>query len=268
MRGHTHFRVLGSLEVVREGRLVPLNAAKQRTILANLVLNGGLTVTVESLIDRVWGGEPPREARRALHVHVARLRRALGDGGRIQTSPEGYRLDLDGGSADIVAFEDLYRRARLAVHRADPRAALAALRRAVTLWRWPVLANVPSAALHTEVVPSLVESYLQASEERFRLEIALGNHRDVVAELLTESARHPLRERIKGQLMSALHLSGRQAEALDVYRTHVRSLRADLGLDPGEELTAVHQSVLTGQLHAVTPVATRGHAHASMAAGA
>jgi DNA-binding SARP family transcriptional activator len=241
------FRVLGPLEVIREGGLVLVTAAKHRTILASLALNYGLPVTIETLVDRLWDDEPPVGARSAVQVYVSRLRQILGDDHGIQTAAEGYRIDLGPDSADIVSFDALRRRARRAMDSCHPHLALTALRQAVALWRGPVLSNVPSPVLHNQVVPALIERYLQASEQRFELELRLGNHDEITAELIDITGRHPLRERLNGLLMRALYLSGRQVEALDIYRSHVRHLRAEFGLEPGERLSALHQSILTGE---------------------
>ena len=240
MRSVLRFEVLGPLKVVRDGRVVAVPAAKQRTILASLALAVGHPVTVRTLIERVWDDEPPAGARCAIQVYVSRLRQILGHDHGIHHSGHGYLLD---GEVDIVEFETLCARAGTA---GEDRM-LSLLRQAVALWHDPLLSNVPSMTLHDQVVPALTERCLQASEQRFELELAHGNHHELIAELIAVTRRHPLRERLNSQLMRALYLAGRQAEALDAYRSHARHLRAEFGLDPGERLAALHQSILTGQ---------------------
>ncbi|MEU7863265.1 BTAD domain-containing putative transcriptional regulator [Nonomuraea sp. NPDC049141] len=236
------FEVLGPLKVVRDGRVVAVPAAKQRTILASLALAAGHPVTVRTLIERVWDDEPPAGARCAIQVYISRLRQILGHDHGIHNSGDGYLLN---GEVDLAEFETLCELARKAA--GDPARMLSPLRRAAALWRDPLLPNVPSMTLHDQVVPALTERCLQASEQRFELELAHGNHHELIAELIAVTRRHPLRERLNSQLMRALYLAGRQAEALDAYRSHARHLRAEFGLDPGERLAALHQSILTGQ---------------------
>ena len=244
--GAFYFRILGSLEVCRGERAVPLSAAKHRIILASLLVEVGQVVPLSTLVDRLWEDDPPAGARAAVQTYVARLRRILRTDGYLQTRSNGYVIDLPPASSDIQDFNDLLTTARSATGMGNRQTALVALRRASALWRGPPLFDVESAALHRDVVPHLLERCLEAAARRFELELALGNHRGVVEELRVLTIAHPLQEGLRALLMRALYRSGRQAEALDVYRETGTLLRTQLGLDPGHELRALQQAILHG----------------------
>ncbi|MGW4945324.1 BTAD domain-containing putative transcriptional regulator [Actinoplanes sp. NPDC004185] len=242
-----HVRVLGTLEIRRDGALVVVSAAKLRIILASLVLHAGRVVPVSALIDRLWDHEPPAEARAALQTYVARLRRQLGADVAIHTRSGGYVIELPPGSCDRQELDELLESARTALDRGDRAAALESLRAANALWCGPILSDVESAVLHREEVPQLQERCLEVAERRFALELALGHHRAVVEELRALVGAYPFQEGLRALLMQALYRSGRQAEALKVYRDVAALLRTELGLDPGPELRAVHQAILLGE---------------------
>ncbi|MEV6304059.1 BTAD domain-containing putative transcriptional regulator [Actinoplanes sp. NPDC051861] len=242
-----HFRVLGNLEVRRNGALVVISAPKLRTILASLLLRAGRVVPVSVLVDRLWDDEPPAEARAAVQTYVARLRRQLGAGAAIHTRSGGYVIELPAGSCDLQEFDELLERVRESPGRDDRQAALTSLRAATALWRGPILFDVESATLHREEVPHLQERCLDAAVRRFGLELALGHHQAVVEDLRALTAAYPFQEELRAHLMRALYRSGRQAEALAVYRDVAALLRSELGLDPVPELRAVHQAILLGR---------------------
>ncbi|MEU4427386.1 BTAD domain-containing putative transcriptional regulator [Actinoplanes sp. NPDC024001] len=242
-----HFRVLGNLEVQRNGAPVVISAAKLRIILASLLLRAGRVVPVSVLVDRLWEHEPPAEARAALQTYVARLRRLLGADAAIHMRTGGYLIDLPARSCDLQEFDERLRAARTALDRDDRAAALEALRAATALWRGPILVDVDSAALHREEVPQVQERYLEAAVRRFDLELELGHDQAVVEELRALAAAYPFQEGLRTHLMRALYRSGRQAEALKVYRDVAALLRTELGVDPGPELRAVHQAILLGE---------------------
>ncbi|MEU6035711.1 BTAD domain-containing putative transcriptional regulator [Actinomadura sp. NPDC047616] len=237
------FRVLGPLEVVRGGREIPLSSGRQRTVLACLLVSAGRLVTVSTLIDRVWGQDPPSGARGTVQVHLMRLRRTLGDPALIETRPDGYLIAR--GPDDLGRLDDLTVRAGDAERAGDLDRALRALREATALWRGPILANVASSWLHTEQIPQLTERCLKTAEHRYELELRLGNHEAVIADLKALAAAHPQREPLHGLLMRALYRAGRQAEALDVYDRAAATLRDELGLDPGDRLQELRQAILT-----------------------
>ncbi|WP_307840407.1 BTAD domain-containing putative transcriptional regulator [Streptomyces sp. G44] len=242
------YRILGPLEVLADGRPVPVRAAKQRALLAALLVDAGSVVPTETLIARLWD-EPPDGARNALQNYVLRLRRTLGsagDTGPIRTCPRGYVIDVPEGALDLHRFDALTDRARAAVAAHAPERAAALLGEALALWRGEPLADVPSERLALEVVPALHERRLNALEARTEADFLLGRHADVLPRLRELTAAHPLQERFWAQRMLALYRSGRQSEALDCYSTVSALLGDELGVDPGAELWRLHQRILTG----------------------
>jgi YVTN family beta-propeller protein len=233
------FRILGPLEVEADGRLLGLGATKQRALLALLVLEANRVVPRERLIEALWGERAPRTARTALHGYVSGLRKVLGTE-RIETRPPGYLLHAAPDELDLTRFEDLLAQAR----NADPPAAAALQREALGLWRGVPLADLgPIPYARTELL-RFEELRLGAIEERIENDLRLGHDAQLVHELEGLVRDHPLRERLRGQLMLALYRSGRQAESLEVYRQGRRRLSDELGLEPGEELRALERAIL------------------------
>ncbi|MGV9386474.1 IS110 family transposase [Nonomuraea sp. NPDC003707] len=247
--GVIHFGVLGTLDVVRDGRSVAIPAAKQRIIMATLLLDANEFVARERLVDRLWNGNVPRDPRSALHSHVSRLRRVLGDKGRlIRAHGDGYAVSVAGDGLDLLRFRDLTARA---VGASDAAAEVELLGRALALWRGPALVDVPSELLHHDDVPGLAEERLLAMERLLHLRLRLGRHEETVAPLKALTAEYPFRERLWAHLMAALFLSGRRAEALEVYRSVASLLREELGIDPGQELTRLHIAILGDDVESV-----------------
>lgn len=256
-------RVLGPLEVLRDGRDVTPAAAKQRVVLAALALAAGRPVPVTQLVDDVWGESPVGSARKTLQAYVARLRETVGDG-VIRTAAAGYRLDTGLVQLDHVEFDDAIRAAAAAERKGDAEATVRSLRAGLASWRGEPLTNVPSESLRQRAAASLVERRLQAAERCCDLEVALGRADDAVPELRALVDEHPLRERTWASLLRALYASGRQADALAAYREATTLLADQLGVDPGTELQQVHQEILTQTLP-VPPAAaatTGGHVDA------
>ncbi|MGN9914194.1 BTAD domain-containing putative transcriptional regulator [Phytohabitans sp. LJ34] len=247
MAADVRFRMLGDLEVQRDSELVVISATKLRIILASLLLRAGRVVPVSVLVDRLWDGAPPTDARAALQTYVARLRRLLGADVAIHNRSGGYVIEPPARSCDLHEFDELLEVARTALGRGDRAAALESLRAATALWRGPILLDVDSAALHRDEVPQVQERCLEAAERRFALELALGHHQAVVEELRALAGAYPYQEGLRTHLMRALYRSGRQAEALEVYRDVAALLRTELGLDPGPELRDLHQAILLGE---------------------
>jgi DNA-binding SARP family transcriptional activator/predicted ATPase len=233
------FRILGPLEVVADGRVLELPAAKPRGLLAILLLNANAVVAADRLIDELWGEEPPPSAAKLLQGYVSRLRTLL-PGELILTRPRGYQLRLEPEQLDLGRFERLLAESRTA----SPAGAVAALREALALWRGPPLADVRDAPFAQTAAPPLEELQLAALERCMDAELELGRHAEVVGELRELVAEHPYRERLTGQLMVALYRSGRQADALAAYRDTRARLVDDLGLEPGEALRELEQQVL------------------------
>ncbi|HZA18477.1 MAG TPA: BTAD domain-containing putative transcriptional regulator [Pseudonocardiaceae bacterium] len=248
------FRLLGPLEAIADGRPLRLGPPQQRALLAALVLRAGSVVSVDSLIDAVWGDRPPESAANIVQSYVARLRRLLepqrarGEPARLLlTRPPGYVLALQPDQTDAGRFCQLVEAGRRA-RPSDPATAAAALRDALALWRGDVLADLRDVAAATSAHVRLTELRRTALDERIEADLALGRDAELVPELEALLADDPLRERTCGQLMVALYRSGRQADALAAYDAARRTLADELGLDPGPELRALEAAILRQDL--------------------
>jgi len=213
------FRILGPLEVEGDGEPLALGGAKQRAVLAVLLLHANRVVSRDRLIDAVWGERAPETAYSALQGYVSALRKALG-ADLILTRAPGYVLETAPTSVDLGRFE------------------------ALDLWRGEPLADLDSLGFVQIERVRLGELRLSAVEERVDADLALGRHPELVAELHALVGEHPLRERLRAQLMLTLYRSGRQAEALDVYQQGRRLLAEELGLEPGEALKRLEHAIL------------------------
>jgi DNA-binding SARP family transcriptional activator/tetratricopeptide (TPR) repeat protein len=243
--------VLGPLEVRRDGVPVQVPAARQRSLLAALALRANRLVTVEQLIEVLWGGDPPPTARNTLQTLVRRLRRLLAtspeQGARvIQGRPGGYLLAVEPERVDAHRFEAGLRRGRDALAGGDPTGAVRLLAAALRGWRGEALADVASEALRAVEQPRLEELRRQAAEEHAEARLRCGEHAALVAELQAMVAEQPLRERPYEQLMVSLYRAGRQADALAVYRTLRERLAEHLGVEPGRPSQRLHQAILRG----------------------
>jgi WD40 repeat protein/DNA-binding SARP family transcriptional activator len=236
------FRLLGPLEVSGDGRMLSIGGPKQRAVLAHLLLRANEVVSVDRLIDAIWGDEPPETARNTLQTYVRHLRKALG-AARVQHRPPGYVLVADPAEVDVLRFVDLVDRARGLVA-TDPVAAVEALREALGLWRGPALDDL---AGHVSLQPEIarIEALRMAAlEERVGAELDLERQATLIPELEMLVGEHPLRERLLGHLMTALYRSGRQADALAAYRRASELLREELGINPSPGLQHLHQRIL------------------------
>jgi DNA-binding SARP family transcriptional activator/WD40 repeat protein len=241
------FLILGPLEVRSNGDHLALGGPKPRALLGLLLLQAGRVVSRDRLIEELWGGDPPADAGHALEVHVSRLRKALGAAGNgevLVTRAPGYLVRVAPGSLDVERFEQLVADGRLARERGDPLRAADALREAERLWRGRPLADLELESSARVDVERLEELRLVATEERVDAELALGRHRALVAEVEALVAEHPLRERLRVQLMLALYRSGRQAEALEAYLEGRSALVEAIGVEPGPELRDLHAAIL------------------------
>lgn len=243
------FQVLGPLKVSVDGRSLPLRSARQRTILAVLLLTPGRVVSVESLADAVWHGDPPVTARNQIAICVSALRKTFRDeagvDGLIETVLPGYVLHTEGHYVDVADLYESAAAAGAAAEAGDPGAAAARFEDALALWSGPVLDGLDGGAL-TGVVSRLTELRIDLAEEYAAVQLQQGRYRSVVANLAPVVAEHPLREHARAVLMRAYHLSGRRSEALDCYREGRRILIAELGVEPGAELQELHRTVLEG----------------------
>jgi DNA-binding SARP family transcriptional activator/class 3 adenylate cyclase len=249
--GTIEFLLLGPLEARQRDRLLRLGSIKHRMLLAKLLLHANQVVSTDELIEAVWGEEPPPTVRQSLQNHVAALRKAIEPSNgsapprMLLTRDPGYLLEVDLEQLDLHRFQRLDRSGREALAAGDPAAAADLLRRALALWRGPVLADV--AASTGIAWPELIgveELQLAAVEARIEADLALGRHRELVAELEALVPLHQLREHLHGQLMLALYRSGRQADALAAYRAARKTLVNELGIEPSVGLQRLEQAIL------------------------
>jgi len=234
------FRILGPLEVVEHGSALPLGGATQRTLLALLLTRANEVVSAHRLIDELWGAEPPRSGPNALQYHISRLRKALAPSEPILTQEPGYVIRVGPEELDLLRFEALVEEAR----RAAPELAAQRLREGLDLWRGPALADLAHESFAQAEIPRLEELRLEALERRFEADLALGRHAEIVGEVKALVLEHPLRERPRAVLMQALYGSGRQVDALEVYRETRRLLVDELGIEPSPALHELEQAIL------------------------
>jgi DNA-binding SARP family transcriptional activator len=249
------FRILGPLEVWHEGRPIRIGGAKERALLACLLLSANEPVSTDRLVDELWGARPPTTARKSLQVRVAGLRRALGNE-TVLTQSGGYLIRLDADQLDLHRFERLVTDAGQALAGGDPRVASALLREALSLWRGPALADFTYESFAQPAITRLEELRLGAVELRIDADLALGLHARLVAELHDLVAAHPLRERLHARLMLALYRAGRQADALDAYRSARELLVAELGIEPGPAVRELQLAILRQERSLEPSVAT------------
>jgi len=222
-------------------------------LLASLLLRANEIVPVDELAGRLWGTAPPGSPRSTLQTYVQRLRQTLGDPTRVLTAPTGYQVVVGPGELDLARFRAQVVRAT-ATRDLSERAEF--LRDALAQWRGTPLVDVPSESLRSQEVPYLEEERLEALERYFDVELQLGRHAALVRQLQAVTEEHPLRERFSEQLMLALYRSGRQAEAFTVFQNVKQALAEQLGIDPGADLRALHQAILTGDPSVATPPPT------------
>ena len=246
------FKLLGPLEFVRDGRAVAIGGARQRGLLALLLLRANELVTRERLIDGLWGDEPPETAPNSLQVAVHALRKLLG-AERIVTRGQGYVLRVERGAVDLECFERLVERARAE----SPAAAAGTLREALSLWRGPALADLPEAPFARPERERLDELRQAALEQRLEADLGAGRHDDLVAELESLVDEQPYRERLRRLLMLALYRAGRQAEALEAYQRARRAFVEELGIEPTPELQELERAILRQDPALAAPTALR-----------
>ncbi|OBA70153.1 regulator [Mycobacterium sp. 1554424.7] len=243
------FGVLGPLQMSADGTDIPLGAAKQRAVLATLLINRNRTVPIDSLIDAAWQQNPPPEARASLHAHVSRLRRLMGSAGAdaasvLVSAQPGYRLNVPDDACDVGRFA--------AEQKAGIEAAAAGrfdqasrhLSTALAEWRGPVLEDLRDFEFVEAFAAGLAEDKLVALTARAEAEIACGRVHSVIGELEALVAEHPYREPLWAQLITAYYLSERQYDALDAYGRLKTTLAEELGIDPGPTLRSLHQRIL------------------------
>jgi DNA-binding SARP family transcriptional activator/class 3 adenylate cyclase len=261
------FRVLGPLEVLDQDRRVGVGGAKERLVLALLLARVNSAVSVDALVDAVWGDHPPRTAERTVHSYVARLRRALeprrprGEPSTLlATVGRGYELRLDAAQLDATRFEELAKRGADQLARGD-NAASSTLRQALGLWRGEAFGEFPEVGECVAAARRLEDQRLVLLEDLVDADLADGRSSELVGEIETLLGDEPFRERLWGQLIVALYRSGRQRDALEAYQRARRLLTDELGIEPGPELRRLEAAVLAqdpgldvlGPVRAATP---------------
>ncbi|MDX3230410.1 AfsR/SARP family transcriptional regulator [Streptomyces sp. ME19-01-6] len=246
------FRLLGGIEARAGIGPVDLGPARQRTVLAALLVDANGTVPVDQLVHRVWGNGPPQRAKESLYSYVSRLRRVLpGQAAAIERRRGGYVLTVDELAVDVHLFRHLLVQARRAT---DDESAVALFRRALTLWRGEPFAGVDIPWFNA-ARDALGKERLAAELDCTDRQLRLGDHAALLTTLSERVIAHPLDERLAAQYMLTLSRCGRQADALAHYR-HVRdTLAEELGIDPGQELRRLHQTILSGDAELSTPSA-------------
>ena len=234
------FRILGPLEVVEGDRQLMLKGSRLRALLVLLLTSANEVVSADRLIDELWGEEPPRAAANALQYHVSQLRKALAEDDRIVTREPGYLIRVTPDELDLLRFE----RFCAAAQDASPEDAARLLRDALALWRGAALSDLVNESSAQAETRRLDELRVAALEHRIDADLALGRRSELVGELEALTREHPYRETLRCQLMLALYGSGRQAEALDVYRETRRLLDEELGLEPGHAIQQLEQAIL------------------------
>lgn len=260
------FTLLGPVAATAGGRSVDLGRRRERLLLVHLLLDAGKPIPAERLIDLLWDEDLPGEPRKALHVHIARLRRTLGpesgsDGVDLRSGAAGYAVVTPPESVDVHRFDSLVARARDLVEPSD-RASV--LRDALALWRGQPLADLGTTRRVEDIRARLHERRLDALELRVEADLDAGLHEELVTELAELTAEHPGRERLIGARMLALYRSGRKTDALHTYAQAAERLAEDLGIDPGQRLQELHLAMLRDSAELTTPsqvrpVAARGH---------
>jgi YVTN family beta-propeller protein len=245
-----------------DGRRLDLGGPRPRALLAILVLRLGEVVPIERLADELWGETPPKSAHHLLHVYVSNLRKELG--GRLVTRAPGYVLELEPDDLDARRFGSLFAHGTRQLAAGDPAGAAKTLRKALALWHGPALADFTYEPFAKAEIGRLEELRLVAIEERIEADLALGGAAELVGELEALIGEHPLRERLRGQLMLALYRGGRQADALAAYQDTRRALVDELGLEPSEELQRVERAILTHD-PTLTPAPRASHVQAATA---
>jgi DNA-binding SARP family transcriptional activator len=240
------FGLLGRLDVRYGDTVLPVPSGKQRAILAVLLLRNGQVVDIDEMIELIWAGDPPRSARVTLYNHVRRLRQVLAGAGQalLQTHGSAYAIETAPETVDVMRFLTLCAVGRVAYGQRDWPLATARLNAALALWRGQPLMDIPCAPLTDTEVPYLLAMRLGALEDRIDADLRLGRHHEILPELRRLADTEPLREQVQSLYMLALYRSGRQADALEVYRKARAGLIGELGVEPGFELRRMHHRIL------------------------
>jgi len=237
------YRLLGPVQIVHDGRPVEVEGTKTRALLASLLINANVVLSVDRLIEDVWGDQPPRTAVGTLQVYVSRLRAVLGPDVLVTRRP-GYELVVAPEDLDVACFERLLGLGRSAARAGHPQQVVPVLRQALGLWRGPCLTEFRHEPFALTEVARLENLWTAATEECLGAELAMGRHREVVTELERLVTEHPTRETLWCYLMLARYRCGRQVDALDAYRVARERLSGELGVEPGPALRDMQRRVL------------------------
>ena len=241
------YGILGSLEATRAGEQLQLGGAKQRTVLALLLLNANRVVTSDELIEALWSEKAPGKPQTAIQGYVSELRRVLGPDKPFEiivTEPAGYRLPVAADAFDLFRFEALLKRGRDTLSKQSPEEASRALESALALFRGPPLADFTYESWAQPEIGRLLDLRLACLEERIEADLRLGRHAELVGETEALVAEHPLREGFRGHLILALYRSGRQSEALAAYQEARRVLVEEFGIEPTRALQELERKIL------------------------
>ena len=245
--GMVEFGILGPLEITAGGQPLPVQGARTRAVLAMLLVHANQVVPADRLTAELWAGQPADRAAASLQVRVSQLRKALraaGEADRLVTRPPGYLIRVTPGELDAPRFEHLTRDGETALAAGDGALAARRLDEALGLWRGAALADVDDAPFARGGGARLEEQRLAALESRAEARLACGGHRELIGELETLTAAHPLRERLWAHRMLALYRAGRQAEALRAYRDLRAVLTGELGIEPSPALRELEGRIL------------------------
>jgi DNA-binding SARP family transcriptional activator/tetratricopeptide (TPR) repeat protein len=241
------FRILGPLEILDGSERLELGGARQQIVIATLLLSANRVVTMDRLLEAIYGEDLPPTARSQAQIAISSLRRLFASyisDTVISTHAHGYVIQVDSGQLDSQQFDELVATARAAREASQPDQAVASYRDALRLWRGPAFDGIDSQLIRV-AASRLDEQRISTNEDRISLELDLTRHHELVGELTELVEEYPLRERLRGQLMLALYRCDRTAEALQVYRQARRTLIDELGIEPSERLQNLEHSILT-----------------------
>ena len=247
------FRLLGPLEVVGDDGPLKLGGIRQRATLAILLLSANRVVPIDRFADDLYGGEPPVTAVTQVQRQVSELRKLLGGESSIETRSPGYVITVDPGQIDLQRFERWMGEGTASLAAGDALTAVEHFSRALSLWRGDALADLAYEEFARAAVERLEELRIEATQQRIEAELLLGRSADLIPELETLAAEHPLREPVHAQLMRALYAAGRHAEGLDVYRGLRRRFANELGIEPTPSLRALEQAILRHDAELAAP---------------
>ncbi|MFE4520474.1 BTAD domain-containing putative transcriptional regulator [Kitasatospora sp. NPDC056783] len=246
------FRILGPVHILADGQEDSLSGTKQRTMFAALVMAGGRAVSDEHLGRMLWDSNPPSTAGAQIHTYASRIRRRVGGEVSLVRIRSGYRLLAQHVPCDLTRFGGLSQSGFQALREQRFELASERLREALACWNGEALADVTDHLIDAER-PQLDEARLEVLEARIEVDLILGRHRQLISELTGLVSQHPMRERFRALLMTALYRSERQAEAMSLYLDGRRILADELGVSPGQLLARTYEAILSGEVRTVMP---------------